>query len=43
MKGIVPSLWFDGQAEDRAKRAMEAMLKMSKLEVDVLEKAAAGG
>jgi predicted 3-demethylubiquinone-9 3-methyltransferase (glyoxalase superfamily) len=28
---------------DRARRAMDAMLKMSKLEVDVLEKAAAGG
>ena len=40
MKGITTFLWFDGQA-GKAAQVMEAVLKMKKLDIAALRKAAA--
>jgi len=54
MDTVTPSLWFDGNAEQAAKfyvglfpdrrieRAMQAMLEMSRIEIDVAERAFRG-
>jgi predicted 3-demethylubiquinone-9 3-methyltransferase (glyoxalase superfamily) len=39
MQKITPHLWFDKEAEEAAKRVMEAMLQMKKIETDELKKA----
>jgi predicted 3-demethylubiquinone-9 3-methyltransferase (glyoxalase superfamily) len=39
MQKITPFLWFDTQAEE-AKRVMEAMLKMKKIDIAALKAAA---
>lgn len=43
LKKITPFIWFNGQAEqaaNKAQRVMQAMMKMSKLDVKALEAAA---
>ncbi|MBC5798600.1 MAG: hypothetical protein GIX03_07165 [Candidatus Eremiobacteraeota bacterium] len=43
MKKIVPYLWFEDQAEEadpvKAQRAMDTMLHMQKIDIDVLRRA----
>jgi len=40
MQKIAPFLWFDTQAAKKAKRVMEAMLKMKKIDIAALKAAA---